>query len=256
MQADWSHLTLELELWSKAGRKPRLWLRDDDAVAPSQALDRFLALCERYDVPAVLAVVPEPTGADLARRLGIADRVNVAVHGWRHANHALPNEKKAELGKHRPASEVIAELTNGMSKLSALHGAKLLPMLVPPWNRIDESLLPAISDAGFRAVSSFADALIGREAGDLAIINTHLDIMDWSTRRGGDHSVLAGHFVDALKKSRNNGAYPVGILTHHLVHDESAWDFLDQLLEMTALADTCRWLSGPALLKARGETKA
>ena len=79
MQADWSHLTRELELWSRAGRKPRLWLRDDDAVAPSLALDRLLALCERYDVPAVLAVVPEPTGVDLARRLGTADRVNVGL---------------------------------------------------------------------------------------------------------------------------------------------------------------------------------
>ena len=42
MQADWSPLTKELSLWSKAGLAPQLWLRDDDAIAPSEALDRLL----------------------------------------------------------------------------------------------------------------------------------------------------------------------------------------------------------------------
>jgi hypothetical protein len=62
--------------------------------------------------------------------------------------------------------------------------------------------------------------------------------------------------VGELGKSRENGGYPVGILAHHLVHDESTWDFLDQLLEMTALANMCEWLPGPALIEAPRAIKA
>jgi len=249
MHANWSLLTKELALWSEGGLTQRLWLRDDDAVAPSPALDRLLLLCDRYEVPLVLAVIPEPTDEELAHHLRDNTLVSVAVHGWRHANYAPASEKKQELGKHRPASRIIAELTRGLSKLSALHGEKLLPMLVPPWNRIDASLVPGVSGAGFRVVSAFADKLIELQSADLAVINTHLDLIDWPSRRGRDHAELAELFVDALQKSRKSGGYPVGILAHHLVHDESAWDFLDQLLEMTALGDSCEWLSGRALMR-------
>src|SRR6187455_2517934 len=96
MQADWSLLTKELSLWSKAGLTPQLWLRDDDAVAPSQALDRLLALCDRYDTPLVLAVIPEPTGEELADHLHDNTLVSIAVHGWRHLNYAPADEKKQE----------------------------------------------------------------------------------------------------------------------------------------------------------------
>jgi len=249
MPADWSLLTKELGLWSKAGLAPQLWLRDDDAVAPSAALDRLLALSDRYEVPLVLAVIPEPTGEGLAQHLRENTLVDIAVHGWRHANYAPEGEKKQELGRHRPAAEVVAELTRGLSKLSALHGERMLPMLVPPWNRLDPNLVPGISAVGFSAISAFADKLMDIQAGDLAIINTHLDIIDWSTRRGADHAALAVRFADELRKSREGGGHPVGILTHHIVHDDAAWDFLDQLLEMTALGNSCKWLSGAELLR-------
>ncbi|MFO0993907.1 MAG: polysaccharide deacetylase family protein [Hyphomicrobiales bacterium] len=256
MQADWSLLTRELNFWSSAGIAPRLWLRDDDAIAPSKALDRLLALCDRYQVPAVLAVIPEPTGEELSRRLNDVDLASVAVHGWRHANYAAADEKKQELGKHRPVADIVDELSRGLSKLFALHGEKSLPMLVPPWNRMIPALLSPISRAGFRAVSSFADALADHQTPELAVINTQLDIIDWSTRRGGDPAELAKLFVRELQKSREAGGYPVGVLTHHLAHDETAWDFLDQLLEMTALGDTCKWFSGPQLLRSRIQARA
>ncbi|MBL8895310.1 MAG: polysaccharide deacetylase family protein [Rhizobiales bacterium] len=256
MQADWSLLTRELNFWSNAGIAPRLWLRDDDAIAPSKALDRLLALCDRYEVPVVLAIIPEPTGEELARHLGDIDLASVAVHGWRHANHAAADEKKQELGKHRPVVDIVDELSRGLSKLSTLYGEKSLPMLVPPWNRMDPLLMSPLSAAGFRAVSSFADALVDLETPDLAVINARLDIIDWPRRRGADSAELAKHVVRELQKSREGGFYPIGVLTHHLAHDESAWDFLDQLLEMTALGETCKWLPGPELLPSRSQARA
>ena len=34
---------------------------------------------------------------------------------------------------------------------------------------------------------------------------------------------------------------PIGVLGHHLVHDEAAWEFLDELMQLTSHHDSCRW---------------
>src|SRR5216684_8019215 len=65
--ADWLDLERELDAWRAAGRSATLWWRDDDAVRPTPALDRLLAIAA--GVPLALAVIPGPTGAPLAERL-------------------------------------------------------------------------------------------------------------------------------------------------------------------------------------------
>ncbi|HUA50624.1 MAG TPA: hypothetical protein VMB81_00595, partial [Candidatus Sulfotelmatobacter sp.] len=67
----WNALEREFAQWAAAGRTATLWWRDDDAVAPSAALDRLLTLGAGR-APVALAVVPEPAGEPLARRLATA----------------------------------------------------------------------------------------------------------------------------------------------------------------------------------------
>ncbi len=45
--------------------------------------------------------------------------------------------KKAGAGRDRAASVGVVKLKAGFDKLKSLHGECFLPMLVPPWNRID-----------------------------------------------------------------------------------------------------------------------
>lgn len=132
-----------------------LWLRDDDATQPSPALDRLLGLSARYAVPMTLAVIPEPTGDALAKRLETTSGIDVAVHGWAHRNHARPEEKKRELGLHRPLEIVLDELRTGLTKLQSLHGPRFVPMLVPPWNRIDQTVIEHLPQARYRALSVY-----------------------------------------------------------------------------------------------------
>ncbi|RUW55421.1 polysaccharide deacetylase, partial [Mesorhizobium sp. M1A.F.Ca.ET.072.01.1.1] len=40
----WQPLVEELACWRRADRKAEFWLRDDDAVDPTAALDRLLEL--------------------------------------------------------------------------------------------------------------------------------------------------------------------------------------------------------------------
>ncbi|MBB4955759.1 hypothetical protein H4S14_003834 [Agrobacterium vitis] len=227
------------------GREVTFWLRDDDAVQPTPALERLLQLTGSYQVPLTLAVIPQHTGTDLAMRLAREPDVCVAVHGWSHANHAGPAEKKQELGPHRPADGVLAELKAGFDRLQTLHGAAFLPMLVPPWNRIDMALLPLLPGLGFRALSVF-----GRERtpSALPLLNTHVDVMDWHGTGGGrDADVLFAQIADWLEPDAEPLA-ALGLLTHHLVHDDAVWRFLERLFQLTHAHGRCRWVAAETSL--------
>ncbi|NTF90695.1 polysaccharide deacetylase family protein [Agrobacterium rhizogenes] len=230
-RAEWQPLRDELQRWAKAGRKAKLWFRDDDAIEPTAALDQLLALSDKYDVPMALAVIPEPTGEPLAERLARQKAVTVTVHGWTHRNYAPDEAKKQELGLHRPLAIVLDELRRGFDKLRELYPRQFAPMLVPPWNRIDKALLPELAPFGYRAVSVYGLA----KPRPIALVNTHVDIMDWHGTRGGrPHGELVEVLVGELKKRFDGNDEPIGILTHHLVHDAFAWDFIDTLFQETA----------------------
>ncbi len=63
----WEPLRRELDRWQAAGRVARFWLRDDDAVEPTQPLDMLLDLTGEHEIPLTLAVIPGLTGEELAR---------------------------------------------------------------------------------------------------------------------------------------------------------------------------------------------
>ena len=230
-RAEWQPLHSELQRWAEAGRKATLWFRDDDAIEPTAALDQLLALSDSYGVPMALAVIPEPTGEPLAERLADQVAVTVTVQGWTHRNYAPDEAKKQELGLHRPQAIVLDELRQGFDKLRDLYPRQFAPMLVPPWNRIDKALLPELAPFGYRAVSVYGLA----KPRPIALINTHVDIMDWHGTRGGrPHEELVKVLVSELKNRFGGNNEPIGILTHHLVHDALAWDFIDTLFQETA----------------------
>ena len=80
------------------GRTVDLWWRDDDAVAPTPALDRLLALARGRGAAARARGDPGAARPSLAARLAGEAGVRVLVHGWRHRNHAPPGAKSAEFG--------------------------------------------------------------------------------------------------------------------------------------------------------------
>ena len=228
-----------LAAYAAAGRTPCFWLRDDDATEPTPALDRLLSLCERYDVPLALASIPSAAGPALARHLGGRQHVSVLVHGWAHENHAAVGEKKQELGAHRPSGIVLGELSAGLSRIAELFGDQAQAVLVPPWNRIDAALLPRLPELGFRAISVFGPP----RPAPLAVINATVDIIDWHGTRGcRDHAELAAEIAGQLEAGLADASLPpVGVLTHHFVHDDAAWEFLDRLFDATKSVGCRPW---------------
>ena len=222
----WPLVEQELARWREAAREPVIWWRDDDAADATPALDRLLALQQSHRVPLALAVVPATATPALAGGLlGVAG-VDLLQHGYAHTNHAPASErKKEELGAHRPAMIVLGELGTGWMALERLFGPRTLPVLVPPWNRIAPGLVPALPEIGYRGLSTFGIRRRVSPVSGLVQVNTHVDLIDWQTRRFAGIEAVLGTFVQALASSRTSGE-PIGLLSHHLAMDEAAWDFL------------------------------
>ncbi len=233
MNDGWAALDREVDAWRADGREATLWWRDDDATEPSPALSRLLAL--RPGCPLGLAVIPAVAQVSLARELTSA--VDVLVHGFAHANHAPPGVRKSEYPAGRIAPD---ELRAGRERLEDLLGERVLPVFVPPWNRMGDDAAAALPAAGYRMLSGYR----GRPAGPLPRLDTHVDLIDWrGGRRFAGAGTVLGALVDALAARRGAGdPSPAGVLSHHLVHDAATWRFLKDLLAWVEDARGVRWV--------------
>jgi hypothetical protein len=248
----WSPVTDELAFWQEGGIKAQLWLRDDDAIEPGAALERLVGMAKAEGAAILLATIPATAQPELARWLETRDHVLPCQHGFAHVNHALPGERAQEIDGSRPLATVLGDLAKGRERMNLLFGARHVPVLVPPWNRIAPAIPPHLPALGFQALSTFGFGE-GPGAPGLCIANAHLDIIDWRrTRRGEEHPKLAAKLAEALRQARLNeatfgSAHPVGILTHHLVHGPLAWSFLENLFEFVASHPQVEWVGREAL---------
>lgn len=206
------------------------WWRDDDAALPNPALERLMA----FDVPLALAVVPQLAVPELFHLL--KDSVSVLQHGTDHRNRAAPGEKKTEFPAAEPDELALERLAAASQRLRKMAGERALPVLVPPWNRMRPGLADKLGSAGFIGLSQDGKA---RPVLGLKQVNTHIDIVAWHEGRrfiGEDQALAAAlELMDVVQ--------PVGWLTHHAVHDEAAWRFLQRL----ARVEGVRWQSAAEL---------
>lgn len=243
MTPDWTELDQELSIWAAKSLTLPLWWRDDDAIAPSAELTRLTDLSEHLQLPVHLAVIPRDATQELAQIMQAHPNLVPVVHGWSHDNHAPAGEKKSEFPSQRSIDEMLAEIDQSLTRMQDLFGNSLLPMFVPPWNRISPELLPWLAGAGFAALSTFTPRKQAKAGPGLAQINTHLDPIDWKGNRSlVDPSRLIAQVAQQLRDrrlGRADPAEPYGILTHHLVHDTEIWQFTKALLT--------RLLDGPGV---------
>jgi hypothetical protein len=226
----WESVETELTRTAEAAGTTRFWLRDDDAIEATPALDRLGQCTEAAGMPVLLAVIPAGATPALAEWIAEHSLVTPCQHGWRHANQAGAGERGCELGGERPDEVVLAELAQGRDRVRDLFGPRLADILVPPWNRIRPSLIPPLPGAGYAALSTFGRPVSAMPAG-LCALNCDLDIIDWRNgRRGRSIEDLCGRLAKLIEASRIDAA-PIGLLTHHLVHDEVAWRFLGQFFD-------------------------
>lgn len=238
VRPDLSGLRAAMAACREAGCLPALWLRDDDAVEPTPALDRLLRFSQTTGLATHLAVIP----ADATKALGAYVASNSefipVVHGLAHQNHAPVSEKKAEFGPHRSLQERLADAQTGLDKLRKLFGNRLCPAFVPPWNRMADDMASGLATARFTMISTYGPRSVTNPAVGMVQINTHIDPIDWRGTRGlADPDLILARLSATLiarAQGETDGTEPLGLLTHHLVQNAAIWDF-------------CEWLVGTLL---------
>jgi len=241
----WDRLAAELDAWKADGKTAEFWWRDDDAIDVTPALERLLALRDTLDLPLALAVIPAPASPELAAALKGQTGIDICQHGYAHISHRPAGAKKAELGTDRELWDIARELSDGRGRMVDLFDADWLNVMVPPWNRIDPAVTNLLPGLGFHGLTTFNARAGADQNGELMIVNTHVDIIDWADSRGylGDDAVLSAA-IDHLAAKRRGSADPdeaTGILTHHLAHDEACWDFIERFGLLTVEHPAVSW---------------
>jgi hypothetical protein len=156
-------------------------------------------------------------------------------HGCDHRNRAGPGEKKTEFPATESIPDALERLRRSHERLLSLGKDKVLPVVAPPWNRMRRELAAELPRIGIRGFSSYR----GEPVQGLVQHDTHVDLVAWKAGKrfiGDDEAArLAMTYVSKGE--------PVGWLTHHAVHDEAAWNFLERLFALRGP----RWISAAEL---------
>ncbi len=233
----WERVRDELDIWAAEKRVAQFWWRDDDAQDVSVSLKRMLSIAQNFDVSVALSVIPVGAKAGLVKYLRASKQAQVLVHGYAHANHARKGQAKRELGGARALSEVIQDLAKGLALARASFGERVLPVMVPPWNRIAPRAVEALPKLGYCGISTWKPRLKVKPQPGLTQVNAHLDVVDW--RRGRlvkSEAQIAGLLLKKLRWRRANpvrASEPLGLLTHHKLWSAEKENIIVQLLGIT-----------------------
>ena len=228
------------------------WWRDDDAGRAHPRLGQLLELAARHEAPVGLAVVPAWLEPEVAAAILACPLASVLQHGWCHANRSSDPARPCELIADARAAVTSRLLDGGRQLLESVFGARFVPILVPPWNQIDEPIAASLHGAGFVGLSAMPP--LARGEGHPLRLDAVLDLVVWPTRRwqrlrGIGTAVACAAMAREISTGRSA---PIGILSHHLVMDRQQLAELDQLLRVLTTHPKARLLDpGSALTAVR-----
>lgn len=233
--ATWAELDAELAHWQAAGERATFWWRDDDAEAATDALIRLVDLTAKFAAPLHLAVIPAQINPDLPALMRSARHVWAMQHGFAHKNHEPKGLRASEVGVSRDLNLQKADLGEGWRRMQAAGLPNLLPVFVPPWNRIGDQVVPHLKDWGYHALSGFDQRAERRHASGLMHINGHVEPLRWrpDARFAGVEKTLEQCVVHL--RARRTGVADrdeaTGLVTHHLQTPDEVWGFCEEFAD-------------------------
>ena len=246
----WVPVRQELGRWRARGLTARFWMRDDDACEVTPQLERLAALARRHNLKIGLAVIPSKLTDALISYLGADDACFLPMcHGWSHANYGSV-EEPGEFGPDRPLAAAKADCERALERFIASFGERPA-IFVPPFGCITKNVEAILGDVGFAALSNGPGLTLARLARLHAKLealppnpiwalrahpfDVHVDPIDWRRKTAHRQEHIAAALLGELRLRRKGyipSGNPIGLLTHHLVHDEAIWSACDELLDV------------------------
>ena len=155
IEYSWQDLDYEIKSNLDANLPVEFWWRNDDTAYHVNKLKPLAALAKNEGVAVGISTVPKLLTECAKTYILQITNANVLQHGYNHTNHATESERKEELGAHRNTNEVLTELLSGQDKLKLAFDKKLLPVLVPPWNKIETTIVNELPNLGYKGLSCF-----------------------------------------------------------------------------------------------------
>jgi len=178
--------------------------------------------------------------------------VYATQHGFSHTNHEPKGTGASEVGVTRDTALQIADLREGWARMQAAELPNLLPVFVPPWNRIADKMLPVLVELGYTAVSTGGPRPDPAPVEGLQHINCQIDPIHWKqgarftgTEKSIDQCLLhlrARRLGDVARDE------PTGFCTHHLQTDDATWNFMESFMARVTHKGASRWLTLPQAL--------
>jgi peptidoglycan/xylan/chitin deacetylase (PgdA/CDA1 family) len=217
----------------EAARPVVCFFRDDDVGWRGDRLRELLDLFARLELPLDLAAIPTELDAGAARELrerieSAGGRLGVHQHGYRHANHEPPGERKCEFGPARAREAQLHDIAAGRDLLHAMLGELVEPIFTPPWNRCTAATGSCLVELGFEVLSREAKA---EPLGAAGLRELPVSV-DWLKRRDGAR--LPPEAIAALAAGAVERGGPLGVMLHHAEMDRADLEAAGQLLALLA----------------------
>ncbi|MCI0664178.1 MAG: hypothetical protein L0220_24230 [Acidobacteria bacterium] len=216
---------------------------DEDDLSLRTMLDLFF----RYQIPLNLQIIPgrlTPAGIKAIGRARneMPDLFELNQHGWMHVNHEHSG-RKYEFGPSRSFDQQYVDIEKGRKVLEEAFGSAFSPVFTPPWNRCTVETFRALDRLGFQALSRFqGDATAGGY--NFREVSVTLDLYRW---QGGAAMKSPNELLDELILQLE--ILPrIGIMLHHKVMDEEAFELLSLLLDELYLSRAIKFHTFQSLL--------
>lgn len=203
----------------------KLFFRNDDVGWNVQEFERLLQVFAKNGQKINAAAIPSAC-ADTYKKKSFHEYKNTVqfhTHGYAHLDHQSEG-KKAEFGSARSHTSVKKELRDSFLLSQDLFGELFFPGFTPPWNRMDESLLHLLPEAGFRILS--------RDGGQKSLVSGIKDLniqIDLHTSKHPRAHTVQSLFDDSMAIAKTEGI--VGIMIHHKHMEDFDFIFIDQFLK-------------------------
>jgi hypothetical protein len=169
--------------------------------------------------------------------------------------------RPAEFGPERPVSALVRDAYQAYQAFSN-HFCEVDVVFVPPFGRVSRTLVRALPDIGFSGISGAAGWLERKLAqlsdwniriptrsllwrSGMPRLDVQIDPIDWRKRTARDPAVISQALVRCLRARRNGllaPSLPIGLVTHHLDHDENIWRACDAALRLIRRHEATQFL--------------